>query len=296
MNSTCYQFELDLKHKKERIESHLKMRLEYADWPPQLRAAMQYSVLAGGKRLRPFLLLSVCEILGTDIACALDAACAVEFIHTFSLIHDDLPALDNDDYRRGVPTNHRVFGDALAILSGDALLAEAFVCLTYQSQLPLTVQLELVRVLALATGAHGMTAGQVLDIANIGTCSESQLLRLHQLKTGALIEAAAHMGALIGGASPSLVNAVRVYAQQLGLAFQIVDDVLDVESTQEEMGKTAGRDKLKGKTTYVDLFGVQGAHRQAEQCIKQACESLSLLGDRAVPLLVLAQSVLDRRR
>ncbi|HNO67768.1 MAG TPA: polyprenyl synthetase family protein, partial [Pseudomonadota bacterium] len=233
--------------------------------PGKLAEAMNYSLLAGGKRLRPILAMAGCEAMGKPPTMALHFGCAVEMIHTYSLIHDDLPAMDNDDFRRGRPTNHKVYGEALAILAGDALLTDAF-ALAAQSPAPAAVLVEIIRELSFAAGSPGMVGGQVIDVEATGKKVDLDHLKvLHAMKTGALFDVSLRGGARLGGATDEQLGHIRTYAQALGLAFQIVDDVLDVTADLAQLGKDPGSDREAGKTTYVDLLGVEGAMAHARQ-------------------------------
>ena len=266
-----------------------------AEVPPTLRKAMTYSLLAGGKRLRPILALAGCEAVGGQLAAALPLACALEMIHTYSLIHDDLPAMDNDDFRRGRPTNHKVFGEAIAILAGDALLTEAF-AVTSRSPAPPAVLVQVLGELASAVGAAGMVGGQVIDIEATGNKVDLELLRrLHGKKTGALLAVSVCAGARLGGATESAVAGLRTYAEALGLAFQIIDDVLDVTADLQTLGKDPGSDREAGKTTYVDLLGVDGARRQAYEVMTAGIAALAPLGAAAEPLRALGRYTVERR-
>jgi geranylgeranyl diphosphate synthase, type II len=264
--------------------------------PAAIVDAMRYSVFAGGKRLRPMLVLAAAEAVAfrlglagdAVVGLALPAACAIELIHTYSLVHDDLPAMDNDTLRRGRPTSHVVFGEGTAILCGDALLTEAFVLLSRQprpedapglSNGELAARkLETVRTIAEAAGAHGMVGGQALDLkaAEPGTPSlnEMGLREMHARKTGALLRASAVAGAVMAGASPELLAAVAAYGTDVGLAFQIVDDILDVEGASAVLGKTAGKDAAAGKPTFPALFGIDESRRRAEASMVRALDAL----------------------
>ena len=268
---------------------------EHLEVPETLRKAMTYSLLAGGKRLRPILALAGCEAVGGERAVALPLACALEMIHTYSLIHDDLPAMDDDDFRRGRPTNHKVFGEGLAILAGDALLTEAFAVVS-RSPAPAPVVVKVIAELAAAAGAAGMVGGQVIDIEATGNKVELELLRrLHAKKTGALLAVSVCAGARLGGADESAVAALRTYAEALGLAFQIVDDVLDVTADLQTLGKDPGSDQAAGKTTYVDLLGIDGARRHADQVMTAGIAALAPLGAAAEPLRALGRYTVERQ-
>ena len=245
--------------------------------PPHadLYDAMNYSLLAGGKRIRPVLTLECCRLCGGTDTAALSLACAVEMIHTYSLIHDDLPAMDNDDLRRGRPTNHIVYGEATAILAGDALLTAAFGQLT-QASLPADRIVAAVECLSHAAGSAGMVGGQALDMAGEGRgLDRGELELLQSLKTGSLISAAAELGCIAAGGAPEQRTQVRTYAQALGRAFQVRDDMLDVTSSQEELGKPVGSDQVNEKTTFVTVLGLEGCAALVDQLTRQGVEALS---------------------
>ena len=226
----------------------------------KLQEAMRYSLLAGGKRLRPVLSCAFAQLFGGDWHRAVPLGCALELVHTYSLIHDDLPCMDNDELRRGKATNHVVYGVTLATLAGDALQPEAFGMIAQAEGLTAEQRIEAVTVLARAAGADGMVAGQVLDL--LGSCSDlAAVERLHRLKTGAMIVGAAELGCVAGGAGPALRAAAVDYARHLGLAFQIQDDLLDVTADTQTLGKPVGSDRREGKTTFVDLLGEDGCRR-----------------------------------
>ena len=263
--------------------------------PKTLSDSMNYSLLAGGKRLRPILALAGCEAMGQKPEVALRFGCAVEMIHTYSLIHDDLPAMDNDDFRRGRPTNHKVYGDAMAILAGDALLTDAFALATQSPAAP-EVLIEIVRELSFAAGSPGMVGGQVIDVEATGKPIDLAHLKvLHAMKTGALFDVSLRGGARLGGATAEQLSQVRVYAQALGLAFQIVDDVLDVTQDLATLGKDPGSDREAGKTTYVDLLGVEGALGHARQVMDEGIAALAPFGSHAEPLRALGNYTVDRK-
>lgn len=276
--------------------------------PEGLDRAMRYSLRAGGKRLRPILTLAAAEAMagipGTEpppqgVNPALPAACAIEFIHTYSLIHDDLPAMDDDALRRGQPTNHVVHGEGMAILAGDGLLTEAFGLMASQPADPKfsVRKLRALGVVAAAAGATGMVGGQAIDLLAVGasTFDASSLRDMHTRKTGALIRAAAAAGAIMGGGSDRAIDAVDNYGRQLGLAFQIVDDILDVEGQAEDLGKTAGKDAKAGKPTYPSLFGVDASRRQAAEHHAAALEALESVGLHDGRLADLATWVISRK-
>ena len=255
--------------------------------PPRVGEAMRYSVFAGGKRLRPMLALAAAESVamanGRDLsaarAAALPTACALELIHTYSLVHDDLPAMDDDTLRRGRPTNHVVFGEGLAILAGDGLLTEAFALMSREPRDPGAAprKLRAICVVAEAAGACGMVGGQAVDLEAAGTGASFDgdgLRAMHARKTGALIRASAAAGAVMAGASDAQIEAIERFASELGLAFQIVDDILDVEGASVELGKTAGKDAAAGKPTYPALYGLEESRRMAGECVDRALAAL----------------------
>jgi geranylgeranyl diphosphate synthase type II len=279
------------------VEGYLaSLRARSAAAPGRLLDAIDYSLLAGGKRFRPALVLETARACGAppDDPSALAAAGAIELIHTFSLVHDDLPAMDDDDLRRGRPTNHKVFGEAMAVLAGDAMVALAFEVLATDAR-P-AVAPALVRELAAATGPRGMIGGQVLDIDSENTSLSLDALRhLHAMKTGALLTCACRMGAIAAGASEATLAAVTAYGRHLGLAFQIVDDLLDVTSTPEQLGKATGKDAGRGKNTYPSLLGVEGSRREAGEQLAAALSAVGGTGLRSEGLQALARFVVQRR-
>ncbi|HRF58498.1 MAG TPA: polyprenyl synthetase family protein [Fimbriimonadaceae bacterium] len=245
--------------------------------PSELHAAMRYACLSPGKRLRPAFVLGSCEAVGCDVSRAHDAAAAVEMVHCFSLIHDDLPALDDDDLRRGIPTVHKAFGEAVAILAGDALFALAFE--TVARYEPATLARDLVLELTRATGSEGLVAGEALDILVEGRPVDLDTVRwIHERKTGALIAASCAMGGLIGNASPPTVDALRSFGMAIGLAFQVQDDILNETSTPEQLGKAAGSDRARGKATYPGLFGLERARDFATELHQRALAILDEIG------------------
>ena len=266
--------------------------------PPNIHRAMRYSVLAPGKRLRPILVVAGAEAVGGRADAVLDTACALELIHAYSLIHDDLPAMDDDDYRRGRLTSHKVFGEALAILAGDALLTLAFRLIALEAArgaAPTTVGAVVAEV-AEAAGTDGMVGGQVVDIESEGkTISAERLDYIHLHKTAALIRVALRVGAILGGGRPEQVEAIGRAGRALGLAFQIVDDILDVEGNLAELGKTAGSDERKQKATYPSLHGLPASKARARELIEETKRLLVPLGPAAEPIRALADFVLERR-
>jgi len=246
------------------------------DYPQILRQAIEYSLFAGGKRLRPILVLATVEACGGCLEFGLAPAAAIEMIHTYSLIHDDLPAMDDDDLRRGKPTSHKVFGEGMAILAGDALLTHAFSVLA-ESQLEAGKVASLVRELSVAAGPMGMVAGQALDIQGVKNNDPNQLNYIHACKTGALLGAAVRMGAIVADASPETIQGLTEYASALGLAYQITDDILDVTESSTALGKNPGSDAKQDKQTYVTLFGLEQAEKMAAAEVQRAVGALAKL-------------------
>ena len=289
-----------LRSHSEAVAAYFRQVLaRYSSAPPRLMESVEYSLLAGGKRLRPALVMEcfrACTPGRADDAAespALAAGAALELIHTFSLVHDDLPAMDNDDLRRGRPTNHKVFGEAMAILAGDAMVTMAFHLLA-QDAGP-EVAPALIRELASATGPEGMIGGQVLDMDGENqSLSLEELRHLHRLKTGALLTAACRMGGIAAGASAAHLAALTDYGRHLGLAFQIVDDVLDVTSTPEQLGKATGKDAARGKNTYPTLLGLDSSRRQAKDELAAALKAIAGFGAAAEGLRALARFVVER--
>ncbi|MFO1020145.1 MAG: farnesyl diphosphate synthase [Planctomycetales bacterium] len=279
---------------RTQINAALEQYLDLpADCPPRLREAMAYSLLAGGKRLRPTLVLMAAQACGGNPELALPAACALEMIHTYSLIHDDLPAMDDDDLRRGRPTNHVVYGEGMAILAGDALLTLAFEIMA--RDLPPAVAAPCCADLANAAGAVGMVAGQVADLAaEHRPPNLEELQAIHRRKTGRLLCSALTLGARVAQAPPETLTRLEKYGQCLGLAFQITDDLLDVQGDTQTLGKQAGKDSAHGKMTYPALMGIENSRNRAEQLIDEAIHSVLPLGEAALPLLALARFVLER--
>ncbi len=282
---------------RERVEAALNAALPSAETEPRrLHAAMRHAQLAGGKRVRPLLVYAAGTTLGADLD-RLDApAVAVELVHTYSLVHDDLPAMDDDALRRGQPTVHVAFDEATAILAGDALLTLAFSVLA-RSRLDAETRISLVETLAEAAGVAGMCGGQALDIAATGRQQSVDALRaMHALKTGALIRAAVRMGALVGGADRALLARLDDYADALGLAFQIRDDILDVEASSEQLGKTAGKDIAQAKSTYPALLGMDGSRQMLDTLAERMRTALTPLAERADALSALGELAIRRER
>jgi len=260
--------------------------------------AMKYSLAAGGKRLRPVLALAACDMLGGSRNDVLPFACAIEMIHTYSLIHDDLPAMDNDDYRRGMLSNHKVFGEAMAILAGDALLNRAYeVMISHimRNERDFMAYVRAMDVIAASAGVEGMIRGQTLDICSEGCeLSKDTLEYMHRCKTGARIRAAVLSGACIGRASEQEYKALEKYAENIGLAFQIKDDIMDVEGSLDRMGKMAGKDAASGKNTYVSAYGIEKAAQLLDRSVSAAVEALDRFGEEAGFLRDLALFIRDR--
>jgi len=264
--------------------------------PESLHKAMRYSVFAGGKRLRPVLVAAGAEAVGGTLETVMPAACAVEMIHTYSLIHDDLPAMDNDDFRRGVPTNHKVFGEAIAILAGDALLTLAFRLLGDSAGADARRLRDVFVEVADAAGSAGMVGGQVADIECEGKRVDAVTVDyIHSHKTAALIRASIRSGALLAGATPPQLEALRVAGNALGLAFQIMDDILDITATSEELGKTAGKDQAQQKATYPAVHGLEPSRRRAQALVADAHAALEPFGPRALPLRALGTFIIERK-
>ena len=294
-------FDLDgyLKERRALVDAALERFLPGEDAPPPtVHRAMRYSVLAGGKRLRPILVIAGAEAVGAPAATVMPTACALEMIHTYSLIHDDLPAMDDDDYRRGRLTSHKVFGDAIAILAGDALLTLAFKLVAENAALVTDprVVCDVVAAVADASGTDGMVGGQVVDIESEGKAIMAETLEyIHRHKTAALLRASLWAGARLGGGDAGALAAINDAGQSLGLAFQIVDDILDVEGSLEALGKTAGSDARKQKATYPALHGLEASRREARRLIEEAKSRLAVFGDRAAPIRALADFVVERK-
>ncbi len=282
--------------RKALVETALKEEL-YKEPPldAELAEAMEYSLMAGGKRLRPILVMAAADAVGADGTQFLTTGCALEMIHTYSLIHDDLPAMDNDDYRRGKLTNHKVYGAGLATLAGDALLTLAFEVLLRQEHATESTRLAVVREMSMAAGMNGMVGGQAIDLASEGHRIPMELLRkMHMGKTGALFRAAIRSGAILGGASDTQLAALTRYADAFGLAFQITDDILDVVGDEAALGKPIGSDERNHKSTYVTLLSLEKAQALAKSTVDEALDALSGFGDEAAFLRALVQMLIDR--
>ena len=287
-----------LKQKKVLIEQALDRSIAIAR-PEKIYEAMRYSLLAGGKRLRPILCLATCELTGGTIEMAMPTACALEMIHTMSLIHDDLPSMDNDDYRRGKLTNHKVYGDDIAILAGDGLLAYAFEYVATQTQnVKAENIIKVVACLGHTVGAAGLVGGQVLDLESEGKpdITAETLSFIHTHKTGALLNASVVSGAVLADAQKADLKRLSNYAQNIGLAFQIIDDILDITATDEQLGKTAGKDLEAQKATYPSLWGLEKSRFKAQELVDSAIAELSTYGAKAEPLRAVAKYIVTRDR
>ena len=264
---------------------------------PRLAESMEYSLMAGGKRLRPILVMAAADAVGARGTDFVQAACGIEMIHTYSLIHDDLPAMDNDDYRRGKLSNHKVFGEALAILAGDALLTQAFEVILRQQGVSAEVLVQVLKEMSIAAGPNGMVGGQVIDMLSEGKrISMEELRKMHMGKTGALFRAAIRSGAILGGASEAKLAALTTYADCFGLAFQITDDILDVVGDEAVIGKPVGSDERNEKSTYVTLTSLEEAKKLAADTVQQALDALEVFGDEAKFLRDLVKMLLERNK
>jgi len=297
--SAAASFSDHLRLQQGRIEEALeRLAPGESEYPPSIHRAMRYSLFAGGKRIRPTLCLESAGAVSGSTPGVEAPACALEMIHTYSLIHDDLPALDNDDYRRGKPTCHKVFGEALAILAGDALLTRAFQIVSAMDAVDPARRIAIVGELAAGAGTvDGMIGGQVADLEAEGKpVTEEALHYIHRAKTGALIRASVRVGAIFAGASGAELEALTCYGEQIGLAFQIVDDVLDQVSTTGELGKTAGKDARQKKATFPALYGIERSRELAREAKRRALEALAPFGGRGGHLGDLADLIVERDR
>ncbi|MCX7642823.1 MAG: polyprenyl synthetase family protein [Armatimonadetes bacterium] len=297
----------ELIHRLERCRQKIDAALD--EWMPKedeipsvLHKAMRYSLFAGGKRLRPFLVLECCRVVGGDEDKALPAACAVEVLHTYTLVHDDLPSMDNDDFRRGKPTCHKVFGEGIAVLCGDALQTFAFELLATklpERGVPAEVALKCVAVLAKAAGSRWLVGGQALDITEqaqgYSDRSPEKVLLIHERKTAALMQACCVIGGLIGNATEEQLVALNDFGYWLGLAFQITDDILDEIGDPEKLGKSVGKDKQQKKLTYPMVFGLEKSRQMAAEAVERAIEALLIFGNEANTLKALVRFILERQ-
>lgn len=293
---TAFDLQTYLAKRKTLVEQALDQSLQVV-YPETIYESMRYSLMAGGKRLRPILCLASCEMMGGHVDVAMPTACALEMIHTMSLIHDDLPSMDNDDYRRGKLTNHKVYGDAIAILAGDGLLAYSFEFVATQTKgISAESIVQVIAKLGKAVGAAGLVGGQAVDLDCEGKSDVSveTLDFIHKHKTSALLEASVLSGAVLANASDADLERLTTYAQNIGLAFQIVDDILDITATQAELGKTAGKDLDAQKATYPSIWGLEESRQKAQQLVDEAKEALDSYGSGAYPLQALAEFITAR--
>ncbi len=283
------------KIKAKIIDNALSQFIPLENYPQVIFEAMRYSLFAGGKRLRPILLMAAADAVGGKGENFIHTACGLEMIHTYSLIHDDLPSMDNDDYRRGKLTNHKVYGEGIAILAGDALLTTAFEVMLNQPDAEAGVLLQVVREIAVAAGAKGMIGGQVIDLSSEGKAIDIQTLQyMHQAKTGALFKAAICSGARLAGATEKQITDLGIYAEKFGLAFQITDDILDVTGNQDTLGKPVGSDVRNSKSTYVSLYSLDMAKLMAKEAVEAALQAIDDLGNEANVLRDMASYLLLR--
>ena len=285
-----------LQSRQKRIESALDRYLpKEKARPATLHRAMRYSLFAGGKRLRPILCLSAAEACGGSIEAALPLACAMECIHTYSLVHDDLPSMDNDDFRRGRPTCHKVFGDGVAVLAGDALLTVAFEIIARATPTRRYTMPILLREVAVAAGSRKLIAGQVADLEAEGKKSNRADLRyIHENKTAAILTTSVRLGAMSANADAKMLSAITRFGRALGLAFQVIDDILDVTQTTEKLGKSAGKDVAAQKATYPAVIGLDKSRAEAKRLTRNAHDALSVFGEKARTLRALANYLLER--
>ena len=286
-----------LKQRQAQVEAAMETLVPACTGEPlaEMMKAMRYSLFAGGKRLRPILLMAAADAVGRDGRSFLHAACALEMIHTYSLIHDDLPAMDDDDYRRGMLTNHKVFGDGMAILAGDGLLTLAFEVLLSQPDSPPATLNRVAREVAAAAGPAGMVGGQAIDLSSEGKFPSPQTMALmHSLKTGALFRASIRSGAILAEATESELASLTRFAEKFGLAFQITDDILDVTGSDATLGKPVGSDERNQKATYVTVYSLPEAQKMAQQAVDEAVASLEQFGEKAWVLRSLAEYLLTR--
>jgi geranylgeranyl diphosphate synthase type II len=288
---------LEQKHKlvNEFLKNYLATKKSKSSSPKVLCRAMGYSLMAGGKRLRPILAIASFETAGGKSKNILPIAASLELIHTYSLIHDDLPAMDNDDFRRNKPTNHRVFGEAIAILAGDALLTDSFELIVKTPESP-DILISVIKELTLACGTEGMVGGQSADIIyEDKKIKEKDLIYIHTHKTGALIKASVRIGAIMARATPDVLNPLSRYGEKIGLAFQIIDDILDITGTKKELGKSTGSDITRGKNTYPHIYGLEESKKKAQDLINESINVLKRFGKEADPLREIARYILKRR-
>lgn len=295
--TVTFNLDIYLRDRKQEVEAALDASIAVI-YPEKIYESMRYSLMAGGKRLRPILCLAACELLGGDRAVAMPTACAMEMVHTMSLIHDDLPAMDNDDFRRGKPTNHKVYGDDIAILAGDALLAYAFEFIAKETKgVAAERVLKTIANLGNAVAATGLVGGQVVDLECEGqldvTAETLNFIHIH--KTAALLKSSVVCGALLAGANDTDIARLSTYANSIGLSFQIIDDILDITATSEQLGKTAGKDIAAQKVTYPSLWGLETSRQKAQELVEQAKAQLVSYGDAALPLMAIADYITARQ-
>jgi len=301
MNKNSMELKKELESRKILIEDSLKKFIsQYSGYPDSLKESINYSVFAGGKRLRSILTLVICETLGGVVKYAIPFACAIELIHTYSLIHDDLPAMDNDTYRRGQLTNHKVFGEAIAILAGDALLTLAFKIISDEDNLENfdpSLTLKIINDIAFFSGIDGMIGGQAADIQSEGKMVKEETLNyIHSHKTGALITASVRAGAIVAKASEKNLKLLTQYGTKIGLAFQIIDDILDIEGIEEKIGKETGSDKKTDKATYPQCLGMDTSKRKASQLVEEALNILQNFGSSAKLLREITKYITSRNK
>lgn len=289
-------FKAYLSEKSALVEQKLQELTADADvLCPTLNEAMHYSLMAGGKRLRPIMLMAAADAVGQDGTTFIQTACGLEMIHTYSLIHDDLPAMDNDDYRRGKPTNHKIYGEAMAILAGDALLTMAFETIAQQPDADAAKLLRVIGEISAAVGSAGMVGGQAIDLLSENSRVGIDVLqKMHAAKTGDLFKAALRSGAILASADETQLTALTVYAEKFGLAFQITDDILDVVGDEVQIGKPVGSDEKNHKSTYVTLYSLEEARKMAQQAVNEAVEALNCFGAEADFLRVLVRYLIER--
>ncbi len=291
--------DLYIKEKRKTVDAFLKKYISSKkkdkDCPAELCKAMSYALMAGGKRVRPILSIAGYEAAGGTSDSILPVAAAIELIHTYSLIHDDLPAMDDDDFRRNQPTTHKVFGEGTAILAGDALLTDAFNLISGTKANPKTL-IRVINELTHASGPEGMVGGQTVDLLFEGKkAKKKDLVYIHTHKTGALIRASIRTGAMMAETSPAKLNSLTEYGEKVGLAFQVIDDILDITGTKEELGKSTGADSARGKNTYPSIFGLEESQKIAEKLISDSLAAISTFNKKAEPLSAIAKYILSRR-
>ncbi|MEN8693297.1 MAG: polyprenyl synthetase family protein [Akkermansiaceae bacterium] len=285
-----------LKTQQKTVDAALNTFLPKATARPQtVHQAMRYSIFAGGKRLRPILTLAAAEACGGEEKGALPPACAVEVMHTYSLVHDDLPCMDDDDLRRGRPTSHKVYGEGMAVLTGDALLTEAFTILAQTPQTKRYPLKDIMLEFSICGGSKKLIGGQVLDLEGEGQdLSKAQLIRIHENKTAALLTTSLRLGGMTANATPRQLEALTTFGYNLGLAFQVIDDILDVTQSTEKLGKTAGKDEAVDKATYPSIMGLEKSKAEARRLTKKSLDALSIFGKKAERLEQIAHHLLDR--